>query len=230
MWGKRARTPAPATLRGMRGEVWRWSARGAGLGAGLLAMAAVATVLLASTGVLVIVLVSLLLAAGLEPFVGWVRGRVRLPRGATVLLVYAVFLVLVVALVLIIVPAAIDQMSDFTARLPTLLDDLRTWAGTLGDGLLGSTALRLIETVDKGLGSPIGHTARPVHDRRGGADRRGRGHHRDHDPHARLLLAHRPPAHPAIHRSRCCRWSIAPASATAGTRSRRAWACGSAAS
>lgn len=138
----------------MRGEMWRWSARGAGLGAGLLAMAAVATVLLSAAHVLVIVLVSLLLAMGLEPFVGWIRGRVGLPRGATVLTVYAVFLVLVVALVLVIVPAAIDQLTDFSTRLPQLLDDLRAWAGTLGDGFLSSTMVRLINTVDKGMGSP----------------------------------------------------------------------------
>lgn len=134
--------------------MWQWSARGAGLGAGLLAMAALATILLSSAHVLVIVLVSLLLAMGLEPFVGWVRGRIGLPRGATVLLVYAVFLVLVVALVLVIVPAAIAQLTDFSTRLPQLLDDLRTWAGTLGEGFLSNTMVRLIDTVDKGLGSP----------------------------------------------------------------------------
>lgn len=146
----------------MRGEVWQWSARGAGMGAGVLAVLAVATVLLQSTGVLIIVLVSLLLAAGLEPFVGWVRGRVRLPRGATVLLVYAVFLVLVVALVLVVVPAAIDQLNDFSAKLPSLLDDLRTWADSLGDGLLSSTMVRLIETVDKGMGSPSAASPDPT--------------------------------------------------------------------
>jgi predicted PurR-regulated permease PerM len=134
--------------------MWQWSARGAGLGAGLLAMAALATVLLSSAHVLVVVLVSLLLAMGLEPFVGWIRGRIGLPRGATVLTVYAIFLVLVVALVLVIVPAAIDQLTDFSTRLPQLLEDLKTWAGTLGDGFLSSTMLRLIQTVDTGLGSP----------------------------------------------------------------------------
>ena len=112
----------------MRGDVWRWSARGTGLGVGLAAVAAVVTVALSAAGVIVIVLVSILLAAGLEPFVGWVRGRVGLPRAATVLTVYAAFLVLVVTLVLVIVPAAIDQLGDFSARLPQLLDDLRAWA------------------------------------------------------------------------------------------------------
>jgi predicted PurR-regulated permease PerM len=111
-------------------------------------------VLLSSAHVLVVVLVSLLLAMGLEPFVGWIRGRIGLPRGATVLTVYAIFLVLVVALVLVIVPAAIDQLTDFSTRLPQLLEDLKTWAGTLGDGFLSSTMLRLIQTVDTGLGSP----------------------------------------------------------------------------
>lgn len=134
--------------------MWRWSARGVGLGAGLLAMAAVATVLVSAAHVLVVVLVSLLLAMGLEPFVGWIRGRIGLPRGATVLTVYAVFLVLVVALVLVIVPAAIDQLTDFSTRLPQLLDDLKAWAAGLGDGFLSSTLLRVIDTVDRGMGSP----------------------------------------------------------------------------
>ncbi|MFN8619715.1 MAG: AI-2E family transporter [Chloroflexota bacterium] len=138
----------------MRGDVWRWSGRGAGLGLGLAAVAAVVFVALNAAGVLVIVLVSVLLASGLEPFVGWVRGRVGLPRAATVLTVYAAFLVLVVTLVLVIVPAAIDQLGDFSQKLPALLDDLRTWAKSLGPGVMSSTATRLIDTVARGFGNP----------------------------------------------------------------------------
>ena len=136
----------------MRGDVWRWSARGAGLGVGLLAVAAVTTVALSSAGVLVLVLVSILLASGLEPFVGWVRGHVHLPRGVTVLLVYAAFLAVVVALLLVVVPPAIAQVDDLSTRLPALVADARTWAETLDAGPIGPAAVRLIDTLGQGVG------------------------------------------------------------------------------
>jgi len=136
----------------MRGELWQWSARGAGLGVGLLVVAAITTVALASAGVLVVLLISILLGAGLEPFVGWARSHLRLPRGATVLLVYVVFLVLVVGLMLIVVPAAIDQLADFSARVPELLDGVRTWASGLGDGAISGTVTRLIDSVNAAIG------------------------------------------------------------------------------
>jgi len=75
-----------------------------------------------------------------------------MPRGATVLLVYVVFLVAVVGLVLVVVPAAIDQLGDFSARLPDLLDGLRTWASDPALGPIGGMITRLSETLDTAVG------------------------------------------------------------------------------
>ena len=75
-----------------------------------------------------LVAISILLAAGLEPAVGWVRGRTILSRSGTILLVYIGFMVLVVILLFLIVPAAINQLTEFSNRLPVLLADLRAFA------------------------------------------------------------------------------------------------------
>jgi predicted PurR-regulated permease PerM len=103
-------------------------ARGAGGAVGVLAVAAIATLLLGAAPVLVLVAISILLAAGLEPAIGWVRGRIFLGRTATILLVYAGFMVLVIILLVLIVPAAVNQLTEFSKRLPELLADLRSFA------------------------------------------------------------------------------------------------------
>ncbi len=127
----------------LRSEAWLWLARGAGAAVGLLVVAAVAVVLLGATHVLVLVAISILLAAGLEPAVGWVRTRTVLGRSSTILLVYAAFMVVVAILVFLIVPAAISQLTEFSNRLPRLLADLRAFAADIrptvvADGLTGA--------------------------------------------------------------------------------------------
>lgn len=127
----------------MRSEAWLWLARGAGAAVGILVVAAIASILLGAAHVLVLIAISVLLAAGLEPAVGWLRGRTGIGRGTTILLVYAGFMVLVGILVFLIVPAATSQLTEFSNRLPTLLTDLRSFAETLrptivAEGLTGA--------------------------------------------------------------------------------------------
>lgn len=127
----------------MRSEAWQWLARGAGAAVGVLIVAAIASVLVGAAHVLVLIAVSILLAAGLEPAVGWLRGRTGLGRSMTILLVYAGFMVLVAILVFLVVPAAVSQLTEFSNRLPELLAELRTFAAGLrptvvADGLTGA--------------------------------------------------------------------------------------------
>ena len=135
----------------MRSEAFRWFVRGVGLAFGVALAVGVVYVLLTSAGVLVLVFVALLLAAGLEPLIDRVRMRTPLGRGATLLVVYALFFAAVVALLLLVVPSAITQFNDLGPRLAPLLDDAREWARTVEPNALSSGLIGLINTVQEVL-------------------------------------------------------------------------------
>ena len=67
--------PEPASPRG---ELGRWTVRGAGLGIGLVLVLIVALVAQAAKGVLVLVFFSILLAAAIDPLVSAVRDRIHI--------------------------------------------------------------------------------------------------------------------------------------------------------
>ena len=120
-----------------------WLARGAGATVGVLVIISIAMLILGTSNVLVQVAIAILLAAGLEPVVGWLRGKTGLARGVTILLVYLGFMVLVGLLLFLIVPAAISQLTEFSNRLPVLLADLRAFAvdirlAVVSDGLVNA--------------------------------------------------------------------------------------------
>jgi len=114
----------------MRAEARDWAVRGAGLaiGAGLVLMFA----LLAARGweVILLVFLAILLGAALEPVTAWMRARTGIGRGAAILIVYAVFIVIVVGVAVFIVPAAVVQISGALGRLPAFLESVR--AATAG--------------------------------------------------------------------------------------------------
>jgi predicted PurR-regulated permease PerM len=106
---------------------------------------------LRASNVLVLVFFSLLLASALEPFIGWVRSRVPLGRGATILVVYAIFLALVIWLVVLIVPAALTQADQLSKELPPLLDNGRDWASRLEPPALRTSVTTLLDAVGEQL-------------------------------------------------------------------------------
>jgi predicted PurR-regulated permease PerM len=114
----------------MRVEARNWAVRGAGLaiGAGFVLVFA----LLAARGweVVLLVFLAVLFGAALEPVVAWMRARTGIGRGAAILIVYALFLVVVVGIAVLIVPAAIVQISGALGRLPAFLEQVR--ASTAG--------------------------------------------------------------------------------------------------
>jgi predicted PurR-regulated permease PerM len=116
-------------------------ALGVGLVAGLAVFAG------GASRVLLLVFVAVLLASALEPFIGWIRGHVGLGRGATILLVYAAFFAAVVALALVIVPAAIAQFNDIVAGLPPLLDRARDWAADLRPRGLSASVTAIVDAI-----------------------------------------------------------------------------------
>jgi predicted PurR-regulated permease PerM len=144
----------------MRSEMWRWTARGLGLGLGVAVIAVICWSLLRASNVVLVVVVSILLASGLEPAVGWIRGHSKLGRGPTILVVYAGFFILAGVLVFLIVPSAIQQLGDLGNRLPKILKDLEAYAGTLQPPLSDVVA-RLARTVRTALNSSSAAPATP---------------------------------------------------------------------
>jgi len=115
----------------MRAEARDWAVRGAGLaiGAGLVLIFA----LLAARGweVILLVFIAVLLGAALEPVVAWMRARTGIGRGAAILIVYALFIVIVVGLAVFIVPAAVVQIGGALGRLPAFLETIRASTASL---------------------------------------------------------------------------------------------------
>jgi predicted PurR-regulated permease PerM len=108
-----------------------WTARGAGLALGAGTVWLLASVAASAINVLALGFIAVLLAAALEPFVGWVRARFPVPRGPVILLVYLAFFALVVGFAVFVVPAAADEAEQVLRRLPAFLDEVSRWAKTL---------------------------------------------------------------------------------------------------
>jgi predicted PurR-regulated permease PerM len=87
------------------------------------------------------------LRIGPEPIVGWLREHLPLGRGATILVVYASFFATVLALALVVVPAAIHQAETIIRGLPPFFEETRRWAGTLRPAALATSVKAFIASV-----------------------------------------------------------------------------------
>ncbi len=139
------------TIRPLRTDVFRWFARGAALAFGAALALAMIYVLLAASGVVVLVFIALLLASGLGPLVDRVRTRTPLARGATLLFVYAGIFILLATVVLLVVPSAINQLSDLGAQAQPLMDEARAWAATLEPRAVSQGLIALLDTLERTL-------------------------------------------------------------------------------
>ena len=133
----------------MRGEFLAWAIRGAGVAVGVALVLALAYLGAAAGRVLLLVFVAVLLASALEPVIGWIRSHVGLGRGLSILLVYAAFFVTVIALALIVVPAAVNQFNSIVAELPPLVERAHQWADTLRPRGLATSINALIDEAAK---------------------------------------------------------------------------------
>jgi predicted PurR-regulated permease PerM len=143
--------PARSSRPSQRGELGRWAIRGAGLGIGLLVVAIVALMAQAAMNVLVLVFVSILLASAIDPLVTAVRDRINVSRGKVVLGVYVALVVIAVLLALLVVPAAVNQLTELSSRLPDLLAESRAFAEDLEPAVAGTTLMRLLDTLEATL-------------------------------------------------------------------------------
>jgi predicted PurR-regulated permease PerM len=135
----------------MRSEAHLWFVRGAALAFGAILAIGIAYTLVLGVEVVVLVFLALLLAAGVEPLIDRVRTRSPFGRGATLLLIYAFVFGAVAVVALLVVPAAINQLSDLDTKLTPLLNDLRTWASTIEPRALSSALVGLIDTAQRAL-------------------------------------------------------------------------------
>lgn len=133
----------------MRSDITPWTVRGMALALGVLIVYGLVQLGIAAGGVLLLVFLAILLASALEPIVGWLRERLPLGRGATILVVYASFFVAVLALAFLVVPAAIGQAEKIIGSLPQFLGEVRTWAADLRPAALSSSITALVDSVNE---------------------------------------------------------------------------------
>jgi predicted PurR-regulated permease PerM len=125
--------------------------RGAGFAIGVAIVAAVILVGAAAINVLVLFFIAIILAAGLQPIVAWLRGHLPLGRGPAILLVYGAFLLIVVGMALVVVPAAINQFGRVMESLPPFFERARTWAADLRPVGIGRAIISLIDAAANAL-------------------------------------------------------------------------------
>lgn len=131
----------------MRSDITTWMMRGMGLTLGALLVYGLVQLGIGARNVLLLLFVSILLASALEPMVGWMRGHLRLGRAGTILVVYLGFLVVMVGMAFIVVPAAINQGGRIIASLPDFFDQVRGWAGHLRPVALSNSITALVDSV-----------------------------------------------------------------------------------
>jgi len=139
----------------MRSEIPLWTLRGIGLALGFLLVYTLVQIGIAAAGVLLLVFVAVLLAAGLEPMLGWLRARLPVVgRAGTIIVVYLTFFVTVVGLAFVVVPAAIGQAERIIQDLPPFFAEARAWAEDVRPAALATSLTALIDSVASALKPP----------------------------------------------------------------------------
>ena len=131
----------------MRSDLTPWTVRGMGLALGVLVVYGLVQLGIAAGGVLLLVFLAILLAAALEPVVGWLREHLPLGRAWTIIVVYVGFFLAVLAMAFIVLPAAIGQAEQIIADLPPFFDSVRAWAADLRPAALGTSITALVDSV-----------------------------------------------------------------------------------
>ena len=125
--------------------------RGAGLAVGVALIAGLVLLAAAAGNVLILVFIAIILASGLQPFIAWIRGHLPIGRGPTILLVYGIFLAVVVAMALFVLPAALAQLERTMASLPPFLERAKDWAATIRPAGLARGLTQLIDAAARAV-------------------------------------------------------------------------------
>ena len=126
-------------------DIRLWAIRGVGLAIGVVLVLGMLAFAYAASAVLVLMFVAIILASGLQPIVAWLRGHLHIGRGASILLVYGVFLLTVVGMALVVVPVAIGQFERTLASLPPFLDRAKDWAGTVEPKFISASIVAVVD-------------------------------------------------------------------------------------
>jgi len=133
----------------VRSDAFQWFVRGSAAALGAALTIGVVYILLQGMVVVVLVFIALLLASALEPLIDKIRTRTPLQRGASLLVVYLAFFGGLAALVLLIVPGAINQFSDVGSKIGPLLENARNWAQTLEPKPVGVAVVGLVDSITR---------------------------------------------------------------------------------
>lgn len=101
-------------------------------GTALVAVFALARVVLAVGDVLILILVSFVLAIGLQPAILWLVKR-GLPRGAAVAAIAVAGVLVVGGFLALIVPTIVGQVGDLINKAPEYLEQAQEDSGLIGD-------------------------------------------------------------------------------------------------
>ena len=140
----------------------RWSTRGFGFALGVCLVVGIVAATILAWRVAVVVFLSILLASALEPLVGWGRGKLPIPRGLAIVLLYAALAMVVVASALVFLPGALVEAEDIVRRLPAALDGIVAWAAGLQPAVLGTMLSSLAEAARSALLQPATPRAEEV--------------------------------------------------------------------
>jgi predicted PurR-regulated permease PerM len=128
-----------------------WILRGVGLALGVALVIGVLGFAIAAGPVIVLMFIAVILASGLQPIVAWLRGHFSIGRGAAILLVYGVFLLVVVGMVVVVLPAAIGQIGETLAALPPFFERARAWAAEIRPGTLSRSLIGVIDAASRAI-------------------------------------------------------------------------------
>lgn len=133
----------------MHRELLTWVVRGIGAAIGVALVGATIALGFAAGGVVLVIFLSIVLAAALQPVVTWLRKRLPIGRQATILLVYACFFAAVIGLAFVIVPAAFTQATELSRQLPGFLDRVRDWAADIRPRGFGTSVTAIADSVER---------------------------------------------------------------------------------
>jgi predicted PurR-regulated permease PerM len=134
-----------------------WITRGAGLALGAGLVIGALALAWAASNVLFLMFMAVILASGLQPIIAWVRTHLPIGRGATILLVYGVFLLVVVGMAVFVLPAAVGQLERTLASLPPFFERAREWAADLRPIGLSEALTKVIDAAARAI-VPAGQT------------------------------------------------------------------------
>src|SRR3954447_10813697 len=142
------------SARHMRSDITPWTIRGMGLALGVLIVLGLVALGIAAANVLLLLFIAILLASALEPMVGWIRGHLPLGRGATIIVVYFSFFVVMVGLAFVVFPAAFEQAQKIIAALPPFFREAKDWAADLRPAAMSRSVTALIDSAADVLKPP----------------------------------------------------------------------------